>query len=83
VQQSDGPIGAVTRISFQVGNFTAMAITLDTVERRSEPVSPSVRIEAIDALRGVALLGVLAINLVAEFRVSMAMALGCLIASQH
>ncbi|MHC4040196.1 DUF418 domain-containing protein [Bradyrhizobium sp. 23AC] len=34
------------------------------------PISPSDRIESIDALRGVALLGVLAINLVTEFRVS-------------
>src|ERR1700747_641978 len=34
------------------------------------PVNPSDRIDSIDALRGVALLGVLAINLVMEFRVS-------------
>jgi uncharacterized protein len=33
-------------------------------------MSPSDRIDSIDALRGVALLGVLAINLVTEFRVS-------------
>jgi uncharacterized protein len=39
-------------------------------ESRSGPVSPSDRIESLDALRGVALLGVLAINLVTEFRVS-------------
>ena len=38
--------------------------------RPSGPVSPSERIDAIDALRGVALFGVLAINLVTEFRVS-------------
>lgn len=37
---------------------------------RSAPVSPSERIDGIDALRGIALLGVLAINLVTEFRVS-------------
>ena len=37
---------------------------------RSGPVNPTERIESIDALRGVALLGVLAINLVMEFRVS-------------
>jgi uncharacterized protein len=35
-----------------------------------KPVSPSERIEAIDVLRGLALLGVLAVNLVTEFRVS-------------
>jgi uncharacterized protein len=34
------------------------------------PVNPTDRIDSIDALRGVALLGVLAINLVMEFRVS-------------
>lgn len=39
-------------------------------ESRSSPVDPSERIGSIDALRGVALLGVLAINLVTEFRVS-------------
>jgi uncharacterized protein len=37
---------------------------------RSGPVNPSDRIDSIDALRGVALLGVLAMNLVIEFRVS-------------
>lgn len=39
-------------------------------ESFSSPISPSDRIESIDVLRGVALLGVLAINLVTEFRVS-------------
>ncbi len=34
------------------------------------PVSPSERIDAIDVLRGIALFGVLAINVVTEFRVS-------------
>jgi uncharacterized protein len=34
------------------------------------PTSPTERIEAIDVLRGLALLGVLAINVVTEFRVS-------------
>jgi uncharacterized protein len=37
---------------------------------RPGPVNPSDRIDSIDVLRGVALLGVLAINLVMEFRVS-------------
>src|ERR1700712_2381868 len=36
----------------------------------AEPVSPSQRIEPIDILRGIALFGVLAINLLSEFRVS-------------
>jgi uncharacterized protein len=36
----------------------------------STPVSPSERIDAIDVLRGLALFGVLAINVVTEFRVS-------------
>ena len=34
------------------------------------PIDPSERVDAIDVLRGVALLGVLAINVVTEFRVS-------------
>src|SRR5215470_9404406 len=34
------------------------------------PVNPKERIDAIDVLRGLALLGVLAINVVMEFRVS-------------
>jgi uncharacterized protein len=38
--------------------------------RRSGPVSPWERIDGIDALRGIALAGVLAINLITEFRVS-------------
>ena len=36
----------------------------------STPVNPSERIDAIDVLRGLALFGVLAINVVTEFRVS-------------
>src|SRR5262249_23277418 len=39
-------------------------------EKGPGPVSPTDRIDSIDALRGVALLGVLAINVVTEFRVS-------------
>lgn len=39
-------------------------------ESRSGPVNPRQRIETIDVLRGLALLGVLAINVVTEFRVS-------------
>ena len=39
-------------------------------EIRSGPVSPSNRINSIDALRGIALFGVLAINVVTIFRVS-------------
>ena len=42
---------------------------IDTV-RRAGPVRPSERIDSIDILRGIALAGVLAINLVTEFRVS-------------
>jgi uncharacterized protein len=34
------------------------------------PISPAERIDAIDLLRGLALLGVFAINIVTEFRVS-------------
>src|SRR5438552_1457731 len=34
------------------------------------PIAPSERIEAIDMLRGIAQLGVLAINITSEFRVS-------------
>jgi len=37
----------------------------------SAPINPSRRIDAIDALRGIALFGVLAINLVMGFRVSL------------
>jgi len=45
-----------------------MAATID--ESSYSPINPSERIGSIDALRGVALLGVLAINLVTEFRIS-------------
>lgn len=40
------------------------------LELASAPVNPSERIDAIDALRGLALFGVLAINVTMEFRVS-------------
>lgn len=40
------------------------------LELASAPVNPSERIDAIDALRGLALFGVLAINVAMEFRVS-------------
>src|SRR6266566_1152207 len=46
----------------------ARAATLEEI--RSGPVSPSDRINSIDALRGIALFGVLAINVVTIFRVS-------------
>lgn len=36
----------------------------------SGPISPAERIDAIDVLRGIALFGVMAINIVTEFRVS-------------
>ncbi len=45
-------------------------ITTSDAERSASPVRPSDRIDAIDVLRGVALFGVLAVNLVTEFRVS-------------
>jgi uncharacterized protein len=41
-----------------------------TTDAPSKPVSPSERIDAIDVLRGLALFGVLAINIVTAFRVS-------------
>jgi uncharacterized protein len=41
-----------------------------TSELTSAPVNPTERIDAIDVLRGLALFGVLAINVVNEFRVS-------------
>ena len=47
-----------------------MAIDQSAAEHRPGPVSPWDRIDGIDALRGIALSGVLAINLVTEFRVS-------------
>lgn len=44
--------------------------SVPAVGRRVSPVSRAERIEAIDALRGLALFGVLMVNLVTEFRVS-------------
>src|SRR4051812_35137200 len=40
------------------------------LELASAPVNPSERIVAVDALRGLALFGVMAINVTTEFRVS-------------
>jgi uncharacterized protein len=47
-----------------------MTIDQSAAGQRLGPVSPWDRIDAIDALRGIALFGVLAINLVTEFRIS-------------
>jgi uncharacterized protein len=47
-----------------------MTIGQNASRQRLGPVSPWDRIDGIDALRGIALSGVLAINLVTEFRVS-------------
>jgi uncharacterized protein len=47
-----------------------MTIDQSATARRSGPLSPWERIDGIDALRGIALAGVLAINLITEFRVS-------------
>jgi uncharacterized protein len=38
--------------------------------RATSPLAPEARIEALDALRGIALFGVLIVNLVTEFRIS-------------
>jgi uncharacterized protein len=46
------------------------ASNANLVETSQEPVAPSNRIEGIDILRGLTLFGVLAINIVFEFRVS-------------
>jgi len=43
---------------------------LKLLTNTATPLDPSTRIEAIDVLRGIALFGVLAVNLVTEFRVS-------------
>ena len=43
---------------------------IPALEAAPEPVSPNQRIEPIDILRGIALFGVLVINLLGEFRVS-------------
>lgn len=48
----------------------ASLIDRTTTGRQPKPTSPRERIEAIDVLRGVALFGVFAINIVTEFRVS-------------
>jgi uncharacterized protein len=43
---------------------------LKVLTNTATPLDPSTRIDAIDVLRGIALFGVLAVNLVTEFRVS-------------
>jgi uncharacterized protein len=48
----------------------ASGIDPNATGQRPRPINPSERIDAIDALRGIALLGVLAINVVTEFRIS-------------
>jgi hypothetical protein len=45
-------------------------VAVGAVPVAAAPVNPSERIDAIDVLRGIALFGVLAINVVNEFRVS-------------
>src|SRR5437870_10192507 len=49
---------------------SAGSLSEGAAEPASAPLTPSQRIDAIDVLRGLALFGVLAINLVFEFRVS-------------
>jgi uncharacterized protein len=53
-------------ISTQIDRASDTSLALAT----TGPVAPSNRIEGIDVLRGLALFGVLAINIVFEFRVS-------------
>ncbi len=48
----------------------AEVVAVSAVPVASAPVNPGERIDAIDVLRGIALFGVLAINVVNEFRVS-------------
>src|SRR5262245_25105198 len=55
---------------FRRSNLTAMADAATREEVRSGPVGPSDRINSIDVLRGIALFGVLAINVVTVFRIS-------------
>src|SRR6185503_8090269 len=43
---------------------------LKLLTNTATPLDPSTRIDAIDVVRGIALFGVLAVNLVTEFRVS-------------
>ena len=56
-----GRVGSVNAVRDADGGFR---------ETAASPVSPSSRIDCIDVLRGLALFGVLAINVVFEFRVS-------------
>jgi uncharacterized protein len=49
---------------------TAMIVNDASMTEHSAPVNPTERVQAIDVLRGLALFGVLIVNLVTEFRVS-------------
>ena len=53
-------------MDFRTITFSMLKLLTDT----ATPLDPSTRIDAIDVLRGIALFGVLAVNLVTEFRVS-------------
>jgi uncharacterized membrane protein YeiB len=53
-----------------VSTKTGLAADRNPVAPWQRPVAPSNRIEGIDVLRGLALFGVLAINIVFEFHVS-------------
>lgn len=48
----------------------AATVNASLVTEQSAPVSPAQRVQAIDILRGLSLFGVLMVNLVTEFRVS-------------
>jgi uncharacterized protein len=52
------------------GDGLASLTDRNAIGRQAAPINPSERIDAIDVLRGIALFGVLAINITTEFRVS-------------